>query len=134
MKRLWKIGEAIFFLHLNIKNIIEINLFESCSGLSCHKVVVEHGFLILSTKLFVVFFEVWCSMSDIDVIFIISIPPSLTGRGKSWRSKSLQVAPLNGDIINSCRMTFLRGCSGWLMLGMVRITQLNFFLKADVNA
>ena len=61
-------------------------------------------------------------MSDIDVIFVILISASLTGRDESWRQMSLHVLPLNRDVINSCRMTFSMGCSKWLMLDMVRIT------------
>ena len=83
--------------------------------------LLSFWFLILSTRFFVVFFEVWYSMSDIDVIFVIPIPPSLTGRDKSWCSSSLHVLPSNGDVVSSCRMIFSMGCSRWLMLSMVRI-------------
>ena len=58
-------------------------------------------------------------MFDIDVIFVISIPPSLTGRDKSWRFLSFHVLPLNRDVIKSCQMTFSIGCRKWVIFSMV---------------
>ena len=71
---------------------------------------------------FFVFLQDWYSMSNIDVIFVIPIPLSLTDRHKSWRFSSLHIFPSNRDVANSCQMTFSLGCSRWLMLGVVRIT------------
>ena len=90
--------------------------------------------MILSSKFFVAFYDVWYSMSDIDVIFAIPIPPSLTVRDKSWCSSSLHVFLSSRDVINSCRMTFSMGFIRWMMLCMVRIMCVNFCLKFDVNA
>ena len=39
-------------------------------------------FLSLSIIFVVVFLDVWYSMSDIDVIFVIAIPSSLTGKNE----------------------------------------------------
>ena len=90
--------------------------------------------MILSSKFFVAFYDVWYSMSDIDVIFAIPIPPSLTVRDKSWCSSSLHVFLSSRDVINFCRMTFSMGFIRWMMLCMVRIMCVNFCLKFDVNA
>ena len=60
-------------------------------------------------------------MSDIDVVFVIPIPPSLIGIDKSWSSLSLYAIPSNRNVINSSGMAFSMVCSIWLMLGMVRI-------------
>ena len=73
-------------------------------------------------------------MSDIEVIFVIPIPPSLTGRDKSLHSLSFHVIPLNRDVTNFYPMIFSKGCSRLLMLGMIRIKYSNFSLKPDVNA